>query len=190
MIVLIGGPPRVGKTQLAQLVCARDAIPFASTDAVREVVNVADPGFGQMPWRDLDAARAHADRFFPFLDAFVSEYDLPNRRFVVEGVEFLPQQAAQLGMARSLRCCFLGLSECSVDALELDGAGNWMWDTAPTERPGIAADIVELSRWLQAECDQLGLPFVDMVGDRTVALERAYAVLMGASGWASGARAG
>src|SRR5438874_3838444 len=97
MIVLIGGPPRVGKTQLAGLLCARDAIPFVSTDAVREVVNVADPAFGQMPWRDLSAARAHAERFFPFLDAFVSESDSPDGRFVVEGVEFLPQQAARLG---------------------------------------------------------------------------------------------
>ena len=144
-------------------------------------MNVADPAFGQMPWRDFDAARAHADRFFPFLDAFVSEYDLPDRRFVVEGVEFLPQQAARLGMARSLRCCFLGLSECSVDALELEGAGNWIWDAAPAERSDIAADIVELSQWLQAECKRLGLPFVDMIGDRRAALERAYAVLMGAS---------
>jgi hypothetical protein len=191
MIVLIGGPPRVGKTQLAQLVCARDAIPFASTDAVRQVVNVADPAFGEMPWRDLDAARAHADRFFPFLDAFVSEYDFPDRRFVIEGVEFLPQQAAELGAARSARSCFLGLSECSVDALELEPApGNWIWDAAPTDRPGIAADIVGLSRWLKAECGRLDLLFLDMVGDRTVALERAYAILMGASNGASGARAG
>ena len=184
MIVLIGGPPRVGKTQLAQLVCARDAIPYASTDAVREVVNVADPAFGQMPWRDLDAARSHADRFVPFLDAFVSEYDLPNRRFVVEGVEFLPQQAARLGMTRSLRCCFLGLSECSVEALEVDQAGNWIWDVPPADRPGIAADIVELSRWMQAACGRLGLPFVDMAGDRAAALDRAYSVVMDVSGWA------
>ena len=181
MILLIGGPPRVGKTQLARLVCARDAIPFASTDAVREVVKVADPAFGEMPWRDLDAARAHADRFYPFLDAFVSEYDFPDRRFVVEGVEFLPQQAAQLGMAHGRQCCFLGLSECSVRGLELEGAGNWIWDVTPAERSGIAADIVELSQWLQAECGRLGVPFVDMVGDRTTALERAYAVLMDVS---------
>lgn len=191
MVVLIGGPPRVGKTHLARLLCARDAIPFASTDAVRQVVNVADPAFGEMPWRDLDAARAHADQFFPFLDAFVSEYDYPDRRYVVEGVEFLPQQAAQLVMARSARCCFLGLSECTVDALESEPEDdNWIWDAEPAERAGIAADIVELSRWLQAECDRLGLQFVDMAGDRTAALERAYTVLMGASGWANGARAG
>lgn len=130
-----------------------------------------------MPWRDLDAARAHADRFVPFLDAFISEYDLPDRQIVVEGVEFLPEHAARLGTPRSLRCCFLGLSECSVDALEIDGEGNWIWDTTPAERPGIAANIVELSRWMQTECGRLGLPFVDMAGDRTVALERAYAVL-------------
>jgi hypothetical protein len=182
MIVLIGGPPRVGKTRLARLVCARDAIPFASTDAIREVVNVAEPDFGRMPWRDLDAARVHADRFFPFLDAFVSEYDMPDgRSILVEGVEFLPKHAEQLAKKRSARCCFLGLSECSVEALEVATAGNWIWDVPPADRPGIAADIVELSLWLEHECARLGLPFVDRVGDDAAALERAYGILMDAA---------
>jgi len=181
VIALIGGPPRVGKTRLARLVCARDAIPFASTDAIREVVNVADPDFGRMPWRDLDEARAHAERFFPFLDAFVSEYAMPDGRSVlVEGVEFLPEQAVRLRRTHGARCCFLGLSDCSVDLLETVTDGNWIWEVPPSDRAGIAADIVRLSRWLRDECARLDLPFVDMVGGDAAPLERAYRTLMDA----------
>lgn len=179
MIYLIGGPPRVGKTQLAQLICVRSGVPFVSTDALREIVNVFAPDFGRMPWDGVQASRQHAERFYPYLEAFVSEGVTPGQRYLVEGVEFLPEQAARLAEAHEVRSCFLGLSRCSLAELEFETDGNWIHDVEKIEdRQRLASAIVKASRLIESECARLHMPFVDMASDRTMALERAYGVVM------------
>ena len=179
MIYLIGGPPRVGKTQLAELICVRSGVPFVSTDALREIVNVFAPDFGRMPWDDVHASRQHAERFYPYLETFVVEGVTPGKRYLVEGVEFLPEQAVRLVEAHQVRSCFLGMSRCSLAELELETDGNWVHDVEKIEdRERLASAIVSVSRWIESECARLHMPFVDMVGERTMALEHAYRVVM------------
>ena len=70
-----------------------------------------------------------ADRFFPYLERFITGVNSMAEEYVIEGVDFLPDHIAQLSDRFDLRAVFLGRSEMTLD----------QFDQFPGKSPGYAA---------------------------------------------------
>ncbi|MBV9228543.1 MAG: hypothetical protein JOZ18_04450, partial [Chloroflexi bacterium] len=97
MIYLIGGAPRVGKTLLAQQLCTTRSVGWISTDLLMDLLRVANAPGRKMKWDAApEAITAAAEWFFPYLERFLWGVSSLADHYVIEGVDFLPAQVAQL----------------------------------------------------------------------------------------------
>lgn len=179
MIFVIGGPPRVGKTRLAQRLAQEDGIGWISTDVVREVVAVAQPDLTGPAWWDPDAHAVYARRFFPFLEALAVACDADADAYVIEGVEFLPEQVAALRGRLDVRACFVGASDVTLAQLEEHSAtDSWIFtELSAPERAKLPEQIVACSRFVADECAAHGIAYVDLACGYDAATQEVLRVL-------------
>ena len=85
--MLLGGPPRCGKTRLAGRVAAERGIGWLSTDTIRDVVNMLMPALYESggPGRDPGP---EADLLFPFFERAVESCSYLVDDYLIEGVGF------------------------------------------------------------------------------------------------------
>jgi hypothetical protein len=180
VIYLIGGPPRVGKTRLAQRLGRRLGIGWLSLDTLRFVLRgllpeVDEPAnFGRAPghW---------ADRFYPFVRDAVLSSAYVEGDYIIGGVDFLPRHVRDLAAETPMAGCFLGLS--APDRATIDAHSGRMDDQkykSHTVREGSPAWTAAWTVEVQAECRALGLLFVDLAGDYETQADRALRVLAAA----------
>lgn len=176
MIYLVGGAPRAGKSLLGQRVAARLNIGWVATDALRSLLK--DEGAS-----DWDASpraiAATAEWFFPHLSRFVRGMRSLAEHYLIEGVHFLPKQAAELAREQAVRSVFLG---CSGLTLEL-------FDAFPGRSPGytslplaikqrIVGDLPAWSELVARQAAMFGRSYVDTSGDFAARLSEAERVLI------------
>src|SRR5438093_683606 len=113
---LIGGAPRVGKTLLAERVAQDLHASWISTDVLSTVIRVGVPDLTRIDWGNVNTIAAHTERFFPYLERFIWGVTSLRAPYVIEGVDFLPAQAAQLAHRFGVRSVFLGDSEMTAGA--------------------------------------------------------------------------
>lgn len=116
MIYLIGGAPRVGKSILGQRLCTTLKVGWVSTDLLMELLRVANAAGRKMKWDAApEAITANAEWFFPYLERFVWGVSSLAEHYVIEGVDFLPVQVAQLSAQYPIRAVFLGCSRLTLE---------------------------------------------------------------------------
>ena len=119
MIYLIGGAPRVGKTILGQQISRELRIGWVSTDLLLTLLAVTKVEGMKTEWNAApEAITANATWFFPYLERFVWGVNSMVEDYVIEGVDFLPTQAAQLAAQYPIRAVFLGCSSKTPATLE------------------------------------------------------------------------
>jgi len=64
-----------------------------------------------------EAITASAEWFFPYLERFVWGVNSLTDHYVIEGVDFLPVQVAQLSTQYPIRTVFLGCSRLTLEDL-------------------------------------------------------------------------
>jgi hypothetical protein len=177
VIYLIGGPPRTGKTLLAQRLGRRLGIGWLSLDTLRFVMRELLPdvndlaGFGRPPglW---------ADRFFPYVRDAVLSSAYVEGDYIIEGVDFLPRHVRELAVETPITSCFLGLSSPDLAAIDAhSGRMDYQKHVPPDVRDGFAAWIASWTATVRAECQDLGLPFFDLAGDYEAQAARALRAL-------------
>jgi hypothetical protein len=166
VLYLVGGPPRVGKSSLAQRLVAADGIPWLPTDVVRTVVRQVVPEIDAVDRDPVDFARL-ADVMYPHIEQAAEVCAEEAERFLIEGFELSPSYPARLEAALagvSVRACVLGHQtfspgdlasycgpkpqhESESSAAELDEAASW---------------IRERSRQLRQECQRERCPYIDV----------------------------
>src|ERR1700730_7976992 len=118
MIYLIGGAPRAGKTILGQRLCTTKSVGWVSTDLLMDLLKVANAAGRKMKWDAApEAIRSHAEWFFPYLERFIWGVSSFADHYVIEGVDFLPAQVAQLSAKSPIRTVFLGCSRLTLESL-------------------------------------------------------------------------
>src|SRR6266699_1359856 len=118
MIYFIGGAPRSGKSLLGQRLSATRSVGWVSTDLLMELLRVANAAGRKMKWDATpEAIRAHAEWFFPYLERFVWGVSSLADHYVIEGVDFLPAQVAQLSTRYPIRAVFLGCSRLTLEGI-------------------------------------------------------------------------
>ena len=178
MIYLIGGAPRAGKSILGQRLCTTLKVGWVSTDLLMELLRVANAAGRKMKWDAApEAITAHAEWFFPYLERFIWGVSSLADHYVIEGVDFLPAQVAQLSTQYPIRTVFLGCSRLTLEGLT-QYSGRSGYGSLPEERRRqIVEDVPRWSAFIRQEAERFGYAYVDMVSGFSQRLAEAEMVL-------------
>src|SRR5215469_12070622 len=84
-----------------------------------ELLRVAKATGRKMKWDAApEAITANAEWFFPYLERFVWGVSALADQYVIEGVDLLPAQVAQLSTQYPIRAVFLGCSRLTLEDLD------------------------------------------------------------------------
>ena len=167
MLYVIGGAPRAGKTILAQQLCTTLKVGWISTDLLMDLLSVANTPGRKMKWDAApEAIHAHAQWFFPYLERFIWGVSSLADHYVIEGVDFLPAQVAQLSTQYPIRAVFLGRSRLTLaDFTQFPGRSKGYANLPEAHRREIVEDVPRWSAFIHQEADRFGYAYVDMVND-------------------------
>lgn len=179
MIYVIGGAPRAGKSILCQQIAAKLKIGWMSTDLLLDLLRLKNESGVKREWdASPEAIRAHAEWFFPYLERFLWGISSLAENYVLEGVDFLPEQVIQLSMRYQLRPVFLGCSSLTLEVFDGHPGRSRGYSSLPEDlRRQIVEDIPLWSDFIRQESNRFGLPYVDMAGNFPGRLEEAEAIL-------------
>ena len=179
MIYLIGGAPRTGKSTLCQRISAELKIGWISTDLLMELLRVKNVEGTKAAWNAApEAVAAAAEWFFPCLERFVWGVSSLAESYVIEGVDFLPAQIAQLSARYPVRAVLLGCSTMTLKRFARFPGRSRGYSGLPEEvQRQFARDIPLWSEFVRQEAGRFGYPYVDMTGDFPSRLNEAGAVL-------------
>ena len=183
MIYLIGGAPRAGKTILGQQLSARLKTGWISTDLLQEVLQVNNHDGSKAEWNAApEAIIATAARFFPYLERFIWGVSSMAESYVIEGVNFLPEQVSPLARQYEIRIVFLGCSDMTLERFDQFPGRSIGYTFLPeATRRQIVHDVPLWSEFIRQEARQSGYAYVDMSDDFPTRLHEAEAVLLGNS---------
>ena len=179
MIYLIGGAPRAGKSILGQRISAKLKIGWISTDLLMELLRVKQVEGIKSEWDAApEAIEAAAEWFFPCLERFVWGVNSLAESYVIEGVDFLPAQVAQLSAQYQIRSVFLGCSKMTLERFnQFPGRSRGYAGLPEAMRRQIVQDVPLWSKFVQQEAERFGYPYVDMIDDFPSRLNEAEAAL-------------
>ena len=158
MMRLLGGPPRSGKTLIAQRMARTYGIGWLSTDTVKFLLRDhwpegATPKFGEPP-------DAWCDAIYPAIRDAVDSQNYMAEDYLIEGGDFLPRHAARLREEfPELLVCFVGLST-DLDTINAY-AGRTPWHLESLTPTGAGPPTVldrEIQRISQAGVFSAGVP--------------------------------
>jgi len=181
VIYLVGGAPRTGKTILGPRLSAQLKLGWISTDLLVGVLRVSNAEGVKVEWDAApEAIAANAEWFFPYLERFVRGVSCLADDYVIEGVDFLPAQVAQLSDRFQIRAVFLGGSRMTLESFDRFPGRSRGYGSLPLEmRQEIVRDVPRWSEFIRQECERLGYPYGDTGGGFLRRLHEAEAVLTG-----------
>ena len=180
MIYLIGGAPRTGKSILSQRLATQLKIGWISTDLLIELLRAGCVQGAKTEWDATpEMVKAAAEWFFPYLERFLWGVSSMAESYVIEGVDFLPTQVAQLSVQYPIRSLFLGCSYMTLDRFEqFPGRSRGYAGLPEALKKQIVHDVPLWSAFIQQEATRFGYPYADMSQDFSVRLIEAEALLM------------
>jgi hypothetical protein len=181
MIYLIGGAPRVGKTTLCQQIARRLGIGWISTDVVYALLRLTNVEGIKQEWDAAPTAVAQsAEWFFPYFQRLVWGMSQMAEAYVIEGVDFLPEQVARLEKDFQVRAVFVGSLQMTLEKLDkYPGMSRGYTGLAEAFRRQIASDVPLWSQFVRDESQRFGYPYVDTGEHFTQRLQEAEGILLG-----------
>lgn len=179
MIYLIGGAPRSGKSLLGQQVAVTLKSSWLSTDVLQDLLRVKDAERSNAEWNAAPTAiTANAESFLPYLARFIWGVSSLADSYVIDGVDFLPAQVAQLAAQYPIRALFLGCSQMTLDRFDrFPGRSQGYASLPEAMRRQIVQDVPRWSAFIAQEASRFGYPYIDMSDDFAARLQEGAALL-------------
>ena len=166
MLYLLGGAARSGKSIIARRVMAHYRVPFFSIDYLTNGMAQVWPELQN----DLDTDDATVgERIWPVVKSIATMMLRTRVNYLLEGASVQPHHARELILAfpNQVHACFIGYANADITEKfqhirQFGGQpDDWMshWDDALVVQELERLKIV--SRTIQAECQQLHLPYFD-----------------------------
>jgi 2-phosphoglycerate kinase len=167
MVLLLGGPMRVGKSLIARRVRERSGISVVSTDDIARVLRDRVPHLGityEMP------IPKECKVLWPFIRALISIRLDRDEPLLIEGAGISPQHAAQAQQefVGGVKACFVGeLAVRPQEKLRMlraysEAHGDWLAEKPSETYEEIVRTIRTVSEEYKRDCDVLGIAFFDM----------------------------
>lgn len=181
MIYLIGGAPRAGKSILGQRVAASLRTSWISTDVLLEVLRVKPDKNMKTTWDGSpEAICSNNEWFFPYLERFIWGVNSLAENYLIEGVDFFPEQAAKLSSQYPIRAIFLGCTQMTLESFDRFPGRSQGYHHVPEElKRQIVHDVPLWSELVRMEAEQLRYPYIDMGKDFDQGLQEAHSLLIG-----------
>jgi 2-phosphoglycerate kinase len=178
VIYLVGGAPRVGKSIFGQQIAAHLKIGWISTDLLVDIMRVNHETL-KAEWNATpEAIKATAEWFYPYLERFVWGVSSQAENYLIEGVNFLPDQVKQLAAYYEIRVVFLGCSQMTLEKFDQFPGRSVGYSNLPEElRRQFAKDVPLWSEFIRQECESFGYPYVDTANDFQNRLLEAESIL-------------
>jgi hypothetical protein len=179
MLCFVGGAPRAGKSILTQRISAGLRIGWISTDLLVDLLRVKNDEGVKVEWNAApEEIAATAEWVFPYLERFVWGVSSLDEGYVIEGVDFLPAQVAQLSAHYQIRSAFLGCSSMALERFDRFPGRSSGYASLPEEvRRQLVQDVPLWSEFVGQEAERFGYPYVDMTDDFPSRLSEAEAAL-------------
>ncbi len=180
MIYLVGGAPRTGKSILGQQVAAKLNIGWVSTDLLMELLRVKHVAGVKMNWDvSPEAITDTAVWFFPCLERFIWGVSALAESYLIEGVDFLPAQVAQLAAQYPISAVFLGCAQMTPERFDqFPGRSRGYAHLPEQQRRQFAHDVPRWSTFVRQEAERHHYPYIDMSEDFPTRLSEAEAILI------------
>ena len=125
-----------------------------------------------------DAIISSAEKFFPYLERFIWGVSSMAENYMIEGVDFLPNQVSELSKQYQIRSVFMGCSEMTLERFDqFPGRSVGYTFLSEAMRLQIVHDVPLWSEFIRQEADRFGYPYLDMTGDFSSRLQEAEAML-------------
>ena len=179
MIYLVGGAPRTGKSILSQQFASKLKIGWISTDLLIGLLKTKDEEGVKTVWNAApEAVEAAAEWFYPYLERFVWGVNSLADSYVVEGVDFLPAQAALLSAKVPITSVFLGCSNMTLERFDRFPGRSPGYAGLPEKlRRQIVQDVPLWSEFIQHEARRFGYRYIDTSANFPSRMGEAEAVL-------------
>ena len=151
ILYLVGGPPRVGKSALAQRLLKLDQIPWLPTDVLRTILRRVLPELDAIDQDPVDASLL-SEYMYPHIEQAAEVCTEENERFLIEGFELSVSYPARLAATLEnveIRMCFLGNRSFSTD--DLAGYRG----PKPQHRGASLEELSEAATWVRQRSEQL-----------------------------------
>ena len=166
MLYLLGGPPRAGKTKIADAYGRARGVGWMSFDIVRSVARSVSVDLGRVEVNVGSDPRIESEAMRPTFELVTRMSSRLASNYLVEGVAFMPRHVAGLPNSIERRACFVGLSSVTLQDIDEHAGGNdWHRGLAPYEAARLPAWIIEWSNIIREDCEEHGLSFVDLSPD-------------------------
>jgi len=162
MIYMIGGPPRAGKSLLAQKLISKKPMSSFSCDFMYNLDQIRNiPDFEHMEIIEKGNA------FLPSLESLLINIARQTENCLIEGEVILPHHIYELSKKYEIRACFLGLSDTSIEQIISNGGFfNWpkykIQNNMKHEIVGLAERTISRSKIIQDECQKYDQQFFDL----------------------------
>jgi 2-phosphoglycerate kinase len=176
VIYLVGGPPRTGKTKLAEHVIREHPMHAISTDAIRYMLRRTVPkhelsgdlflssekhirtGSLQHILKDQND---ESEALWPYLVEIMNSYQADNYDLLLEGVAVIPWLLNKLEFP--YRAIIIGNSDETHDAKVIELASSndhdWLHHHDPGEAAIFTKFFAHMSDWLKQEADRYGIDY-------------------------------
>lgn len=183
MLYLIGGIPRVGKSNLANLILERNKIAYIDTDWIIHMLMFAAPQLEVKVFTELneDKFKNKAINFYPFLYQFVKYNQPVVENYLIEGDSFLPEHVLALQKEFQVKACFLGSSNLQPETLLNNPSKNdwWIKKLSQKQLSDLCEWVQDMSSFLEKECSLYKITYFDVAINYKEQIEKAYQYLLG-----------
>lgn len=172
MLYLISGPPRMGKSSLAQELLTKRKVPYVSTDGLTVMLKP----IGQPSFYDTEKS----ERFFPYLDLFISRIISVGPDYAIEGDAFSPKHVEILKKKYELRCIFLTMRDITKESIVSHTKhDNWSSRITTDQMDYLVKRIKMASAEIEKECNKFDIASFDLSDDYNKTFKDAYDYLIG-----------
>jgi len=188
MIFLFGGPPRVGKSIISNVIRQKYAVSVVSTDTLGAVLeNVLSPEsapdlfvfdkFNKMPMAErvkfitkdpaglINYVRKESQVVWKAVDAFIRSENDEGRDALIEGVAVLPELMSQLEDIPH-QVVFIGnQGENHKENIKKSAEENehdWMRDVSDPYMSAFAMFVRRMSAYIEQEAKKYGFEYIEM----------------------------
>ena len=188
MVFLLGGPPRVGKSIIANEIRQKHAVSVVSTDALGAALeNVLSPEaapdlfafdeFGELPMAEqaklmmedpaelVDYVRKESHVVWKAVEAFIRRENDEGRDALLEGVAVLPELMSQLeGLPHQV--VFIGNQgkdhKESIIKSAKENEHDWMRGASDQYIDAFATFVERMSAYVEQEAEKYGFEYIEM----------------------------
>jgi len=188
MIFLLGGPPRVGKSIIANEIRQKHAVSVVSTDSLGAVLeNVLSPEvapdlfvfdkFNKMPMTErvklitkdpaglIDYVRKESHVVWKAVEAFIRRENYEGRDALIEGVAVLPELISELEDIPH-RVVFIGNQgenhKENIKKFAGENEHDWMRDVSDQYIGAYAMFVKQMSVYIEQEAKKYGFEYIEI----------------------------